>query len=126
MTYKRKEVKEEVNEAQGLTRSGRCFALEELRKARTLRDNPVLVKKPVTEEEADEFLRKIKVLDVAVSYNLLLCRPWIHVDKAVPSSLHQMVNFEWDRQEIIVYGDENLCAFNDTSVPFIEAEEDKG
>ncbi|XP_070026326.1 uncharacterized protein [Nicotiana sylvestris] len=285
VTYKGKEVKEEVNEAQGLTRSGRCFALEELRKAKTLRDNPVLVKKPVTEEEADEFLRKIKiqdysiieqlrktpaqisllsllihsdehrralmkilnkahlpnkiivnhlekitnkifesneitlsdddlpiegtehnralyltvkcedsmvtrllvgngssanicplstlnklkvddgrihknnicvrgfdgrgkdfvgdimleltigpveftmefqVLDVDISYNLLLGRPWIHVAKAVPSSLHQMVKFELDRKEIVVHGDVNLCAFNDTFVPFIEDEEDKG
>ncbi|XP_070029361.1 uncharacterized protein [Nicotiana sylvestris] len=194
--------------------SRRCFAPEELRKAKTLRDNPVLVKKSVTEEEAEEFLRKMKilneahvpdkitvnhlekmsnkifeangitfsanilplstlnklkvdderihknsicvrgfdrggkdsignimleltigpveftmefqVLDVVISYNLLLGGPWIHVGKAVLSSLHQMVKFEWDRQEIVVHGDKNLCAFNDTSVPFIEAEKDKG
>lgn len=61
LTYKGKEVKEEANEAQGLTRSGRYFAPEELRKAKTSRDNPVLVKKAVTEEEAEEFLRKMKV-----------------------------------------------------------------
>ncbi|XP_019228714.1 PREDICTED: uncharacterized protein LOC109209823 [Nicotiana attenuata] len=73
-----------------------------------------------------EFSMEFQVLDVAVSYNLLLGRPWIHVGKAVPSSLHHMVKFEWDRQEIIVHGDENLCAFNDTSIPFIEAEEDNG
>ncbi|XP_070017374.1 uncharacterized protein [Nicotiana sylvestris] len=284
MTYKGKEVKEEVNEAQELTPSGRCFAPEELRKAKTLRDNPVLVKKTVIKEEAEEFLRKMKVqyyfiveklrktpaqisllsllihsnehrwalmkilneayvsgkiivnhlekiankifefnritfsdddlplegtehnralyltvkcedsvvtrvlvdngsianichlstlnklkvdderihknnicvrgfdgrgkdsvgdimleltigpveftmefqvLDVAISYNLLLGRHWIHVAKAVLSSLHQMVKFECDRQEIVMHGDENLCAFNDTSVPFIEVEEDK-
>ncbi|XP_070025498.1 uncharacterized protein [Nicotiana sylvestris] len=58
VTYKGKEVKEEVNEAQGLTCSGRCFASEELRKAKTSRDNPVLVKKVVTEEEAEEFFEK--------------------------------------------------------------------
>ncbi|XP_070022664.1 uncharacterized protein [Nicotiana sylvestris] len=62
VTYKGKEVKEEVNEAQGLTRSGICFAPEELRKAKTSKDNPVLVKKVVTEEEAEEFLRKMKAL----------------------------------------------------------------
>ncbi|XP_075097065.1 uncharacterized protein LOC107826856 [Nicotiana tabacum] len=43
-----------------------------------------------------------------------------------PSSLHQKVKFKWDRQEIAVHGYENLCAFNDTSIPFIEAKEDKG
>ncbi|XP_070029513.1 uncharacterized protein [Nicotiana sylvestris] len=264
----------------GLTRSGRCFALEELRKAKTSRDNPVLVKKAVTKEEAEEFLRKMKeqdysiveqlrktpaqisllsllihsdehrralmkilneahvldkilvnhlekiankifevnrvtfsddelhvegiehnkalyltvkcedsvvtkvlvdngssanicplstlnklkvdderihknnicvrgfdgrgkdsvgdivleltigpveftmefqVLDVAVSYNLLLGQPWIHVS----STLHQMVKFKCDRQEIIVYGKDNLCAHSDVSVPFIEVEDDK-
>ncbi|XP_070002508.1 uncharacterized protein [Nicotiana sylvestris] len=50
VTYKGKEVKEEVNEAHGLTRSGRCFSPKELRKAKTSKDNPVLVKKVVTEE----------------------------------------------------------------------------
>ncbi|XP_070005827.1 uncharacterized protein [Nicotiana sylvestris] len=225
LTYKGKEVKEEVNETHGLTRLGRCFVSEELKKAKTSRDNPVLVKKAVTEEEVEEFLRKMKVqdysimeqlrkmpaqisllsllihsdehhrvtfsddefpmegtehnkalyhtvkyedsvvtrvlvdngssvnicplstlnklkvdderihkssiyvrgfdgggkdsigdivleliigpveftmefqlLDVDVSYNLLLGRPWIHAAKAILSTLHQMVKFEWDRQ----------------------------
>ena len=66
MTYKGKEVKEEVCETHGLTRSGRCFAPEELRKAKTSKDNPVLVKKAVTEEEAEEFLRKMKVQDYSI------------------------------------------------------------
>ncbi|XP_019242002.1 PREDICTED: uncharacterized protein LOC109222047, partial [Nicotiana attenuata] len=285
VTYKGKEIKEEVCEAQGLTRSGRCFALEELRKARVPKDNPVLVKKAVTEEEAEKFLKKMKVqdyciveqlrktpaqisllsllihsdehrralmkilneahvpdkisvnhlekiankifevnrvtfsddelpvegtkhnmalyltvkcedsvvtrvlvdngssanicpsstlnklkvdderihknnicvrgfddggkdsvgdiileltigpveftmefqvLDEAVSYNLLLGRPWIHAAKAVPSTLHQMVKFEWDRQEIVVHGEDNMCALSDAIVPFIEVDDDKG
>ncbi|XP_019229450.1 PREDICTED: uncharacterized protein LOC109210482 [Nicotiana attenuata] len=66
VTYKGKEVKEEVNEAQGLTRSGRCFAPEELRKAKVSKDNSILVKKAVTEEEAEEFLRKMKVQDYSI------------------------------------------------------------
>ncbi|XP_075105429.1 uncharacterized protein LOC107831209 [Nicotiana tabacum] len=53
--HKGKKVVEEVCEAQGLTRSGRCFAPVELR-----RDNPITIKKPVTEEEAEEFLKKMK------------------------------------------------------------------
>ncbi|XP_070040077.1 uncharacterized protein [Nicotiana tomentosiformis] len=285
VTYKGKKVEEEVNETGGLTRSGRCFTPEELRKAKPLKDGHIPVKKTVTEEEAEEFLKKMKmqdysiveqlrktpaqisllsllihsdehrkalmkilneayvpdkiavnhlekntnkifeankitfsddelpmegiehnralyitvkckdsavsrvlvdkgssanicplstlqklkigterihmnnvcvrrfdgggkdsvgdimlelsigpieftmefqVLDVAVSYNLLLGRPWIHAAKAIPSSLHQMVKFEWERQEIVVHGDENLSAYNDTTVPFIEVEDDKG
>ncbi|XP_070021027.1 uncharacterized protein [Nicotiana sylvestris] len=276
VTYKGKEIKEEVNETGGLTRSGRCFTPEELRKAKPLKDSPMPVKKSVTDEEAEEFLKKMKVqdysimeqlrktpaqisllsllihsdehrkalikilneahvpdkitvnhlekiagkifeanritfsddklpmegtehnralyltvkcedsvvsrvlvdngfsanicllstlqklkigterihlnsvcvrgfdgggkdsvgdimlelsigpveftmefqvLDVAVSYNLLLGRPWIHTAKAVPSSLHQMVKFEWDRHELVVHGDEDLSACNDTIVP---------
>jgi len=61
-----------------------------------------------------EFTMEFQVLDVAVSYNLLLGRPWIHAAKAIPSSLHQMVKFEWDRQEIVVHGDENFSAYNNT------------
>jgi len=61
--YKGKEIKEEVCEAQGLTRSGRCFTPEELRKAK---DNPALVKKAVTEEQEEEFLRKMKVQDYSI------------------------------------------------------------
>ncbi|XP_070014837.1 uncharacterized protein [Nicotiana sylvestris] len=61
-----KEVKEEVNEAQGLTRSSRSFTPEVLRKAKTSRDNPVLVNKAVTVEEAEEFLRKMKVQDYSI------------------------------------------------------------
>ncbi|XP_070029801.1 uncharacterized protein [Nicotiana sylvestris] len=34
-----------------------------------------------------EFTMEFQVLDVAVSYNLLLGRPWIHAAKAVPSTL---------------------------------------
>ncbi|XP_070010073.1 uncharacterized protein [Nicotiana sylvestris] len=73
-----------------------------------------------------EFTMEFQVLDMAVSYNLLLGRPWIHAAKVVPSSLHQMVKFEWDRWEIVVHGDEDLSACNDTIVSFIEAKNDKG
>ncbi|XP_070029113.1 uncharacterized protein [Nicotiana sylvestris] len=242
VTYKGKEVKEEVNEAHGLTHSRRCFASEELRNAKTSKDNPVLVNKAVTEEMSEEFLRKmkvqdysvveqlrkmsaqisllsllihsdenrralmkirneahvpdkisvnhlekiankifelkrvtfsddelpvegtehnralyltvkyedfvvtrvlvdngssanifplstlnnLKVLDVVVSYNLLLGRHWIHVAKAIPSTLHQMVKFKWDRQEIAMHCEDNLCAHSDVVVPFIRVEDDKG
>ncbi|XP_070019983.1 uncharacterized protein [Nicotiana sylvestris] len=66
VTYKGKEIEEESCEAQGLMQSGRCFAPEELRKARATKNNPVLVKKAVTEEEAEEFLKKMKVQDYSI------------------------------------------------------------
>ncbi|XP_070001989.1 uncharacterized protein [Nicotiana sylvestris] len=73
-----------------------------------------------------EFTMEFHVLSVAVLYNLLLGRPWIHAAKAVPSTLHQMVMFEWDRQEIIVRGEDSLCVPNDAIVPFIEVDNGKG
>ncbi|XP_070016953.1 uncharacterized protein [Nicotiana sylvestris] len=73
-----------------------------------------------------EFTMEFQVLDIAVSYNLLLGRPWIHAAKAVPSTLHQMVKFECDRHDIVVHGEENFYAHSDASILFIEAEDDKG
>jgi len=37
-----------------------------------------------------------------------------------------MVKFEWDRQEIVLHGEDPTCAMNDAIVPFIETEGDKG
>ncbi|XP_070029960.1 uncharacterized protein [Nicotiana sylvestris] len=78
-------------------------------------------------------LNKLKVDDERIHKNSTCIRgfdgggcPWIHAAKAVPSTLHQMVKFEWDRQEIVVHGEDNLCAHSDASLPFIEAEDDKG
>lgn len=53
-------------ETHGLTRSERCFAPKEFRKAKTSKDNLVLVKETVAEEEAEEFLRKMKVQDYSI------------------------------------------------------------
>jgi len=66
ITYKGKEVEEEINETRGLTRSGRCFAPEELRKSKPFKDGHIPVKKPVTEEEAEEFLKKMKMQDYSI------------------------------------------------------------
>ncbi|XP_070004166.1 uncharacterized protein [Nicotiana sylvestris] len=73
-----------------------------------------------------EFTMEFQVVDMAVSYNLLLGQPWIHAAKAVPSTLHQMVKFEWDRQEIVVHGDDGIGIVSDVVVPFIETDDDKG
>ncbi|KAH0688899.1 hypothetical protein KY289_016257 [Solanum tuberosum] len=60
------EIVEEVDEAGGLTRSGRCYSPEELRKWKMTQNIQVPLKKAVTEEEAEEFLKKIKVPDYSV------------------------------------------------------------
>ncbi|XP_019248614.1 PREDICTED: uncharacterized protein LOC109227879 [Nicotiana attenuata] len=282
MTYKGKEIVEETDEMGGLTRSGRCYSPEELRKAKQAKENHFPVKEPISEKEAEEFLKKMKmqdysiidqlrktpaqisllslllhskehcrvliqtlneayvsetttvnqlekmaerffevhkisfsdddlpeegaghnkalhlmvkceghyvkgvmidggssvdvcplsilqqlnidtnkirtssvsirafdgskrdttgeieltmtigpvdfnivfqVLDMKTSYNFLLGRPWIHMARAIPSTLHQMVKFEYDRQEIIVHGEDDSSVYNDPSIPCIEAKE---
>ncbi|XP_027768526.1 uncharacterized protein LOC114074739 [Solanum pennellii] len=238
VTHKGKEIIEETNETRGLTRSGRCYAPEELKRDKQIKENQLPMKKPVTEEDAEEFLKKMKaqyysvidqlrktpaqisllsllihskehreeltrilneahisenitmghlekmvnqifevnritftddelplegpghnralhltvkceencakrdtlgeiylivtigsaefgitfkVIDMDTSYNLLLGRPWIHMSRVVPSTLHQVVKFEHDKQEIIVHGEDDLPITRDLSIPCIEA-----
>ena len=64
--YKGKEVMEETNEIGGLTRSGRCYAPKELRRPKQFKDSQGPMKKPVTNEEAEEFLKKMKTQDYSI------------------------------------------------------------
>ncbi|XP_070041248.1 uncharacterized protein [Nicotiana tomentosiformis] len=48
----------------------------------------------------------VQVVDMESSYNIHLGRSWIHTARVVPSTLHQMLKFEHDRQEIIVHGED--------------------
>ncbi|XP_075098019.1 uncharacterized protein LOC142175335 [Nicotiana tabacum] len=66
MTYKGKEIVEETGEIGGLTRSGRCYSPEELRKAKQARESHLPVKEPVAEKEAEEFLKKMKLQDYSI------------------------------------------------------------
>ncbi|XP_015161559.1 uncharacterized protein [Solanum tuberosum] len=63
VTYKGKEVNEEVDEVGGMTRSGRCYSPTGLRKNK---NDQMQVQSPVTEEEAEEFLRKMKLSDYSI------------------------------------------------------------
>ncbi|XP_019248372.1 PREDICTED: uncharacterized protein LOC109227627 [Nicotiana attenuata] len=66
MTYKGKEIIEEVGETGGLTRLGRSYSPEELRKAKQIREGHLPIKKPVTKADAEEFLKKMKVQDYSI------------------------------------------------------------
>ncbi|XP_069147143.1 uncharacterized protein [Solanum lycopersicum] len=55
-----------------------------------------------------EFRITFQVIDMDTSYNLLFGRPWIHMARAVPYTLHQVIKFEHDKQEIFVHGDDDL------------------
>ncbi|XP_075076620.1 uncharacterized protein LOC142163251 [Nicotiana tabacum] len=57
------------------------------------------------------------------SYNFLLGRPWILAAWVVPSTLHQMVKFEHEDQEIVVHGEDEQSIYREPSVPCLEARE---
>ena len=46
----------------------------------------------------------------------------MHKAGAVPSTLHQMIKFEYNRQEVIVHGEGDLSICKDSSSPFIKAD----
>ncbi|XP_070039643.1 uncharacterized protein [Nicotiana tomentosiformis] len=64
-----------------------------------------------------------QVVDMETPYNFLLKSPWIHVARAVSSTLHHMLKFEHDRQEIIVHGEDESSIYKDPLIPCIEAKE---
>ncbi|XP_070056936.1 uncharacterized protein [Nicotiana tomentosiformis] len=70
-----------------------------------------------------ERIRPNNVLDMDTSYIFLLGRPWIHTAGAVPSTLHQMVKFEHENQEIVVHGEDEQSIYRDPSAPCLEARE---
>ena len=37
-----------------------------------------------------------------------------------------MVKFEWDRQEVVLHGEDTACTVGGAIVPFIETNDDKG
>ena len=46
-----------------------------------------------------------QVFNIALCFNMLLGRPWIHDTKAVPFSLYQKVQFPHERAIVTIYGD---------------------
>ena len=66
MTYHEKEVVEDVDEVGGLTRSGRCFVPKSLRKSKRIVSGPSSIKNPITEEEAKEYLKKMKLPEYSI------------------------------------------------------------
>ncbi|XP_069149121.1 uncharacterized protein [Solanum lycopersicum] len=63
VTYKEKEIDEEKDEVGGITHSGRCYVPMELMKTK---NDQIQIKSPVTEGEAEEFLRKMKLSNNSV------------------------------------------------------------
>ena len=65
---------------------------------------------------------KFHIMDIASAYNYLLRRPWIHLARAVPLSLHQKVKFIVDEKLISLSWEENIVAMTSTEALYIEAD----
>ncbi|XP_070004436.1 uncharacterized protein [Nicotiana sylvestris] len=68
-----------------------------------------------------EFEITFQVLDMDTSYKFLLGRLWIHAEGAVPSTLHQIVKFEYEDREIVVHGEDEQSIYQDPSIPYLES-----
>ncbi|XP_049382921.1 uncharacterized protein LOC125847297 [Solanum stenotomum] len=64
-----------------------------------------------------EFPILFQVMDVSSNYNLLLGRPWVHMEKAVSSTLHQCVKFEWGRTEVFIHRELSHPILSVNSIP---------
>ncbi|KAG5612351.1 hypothetical protein H5410_023632 [Solanum commersonii] len=93
VTDSKAEIIEEVDEAGGLIRSGRCYSPEELRKGKMTQNIQVPLKKAVTEEKAEDFLKKIKEIIVHVEDDLPIYRdpsiPYIVAKEGCDSIVYQ-------------------------------------
>ncbi|XP_052875918.1 uncharacterized protein LOC128281837 [Gossypium arboreum] len=60
------------------------------------------------------------VMDIRLSYNCLLGRPWIHSAGAVPSSLHQKLKMVTEGWLITINTEEDIIASVTSDAPYIE------
>ncbi|XP_017632067.1 uncharacterized protein LOC108474598 [Gossypium arboreum] len=60
------------------------------------------------------------VMDIKLSYNCLLGRPWIHLAGAVQSLLHQKLKLVTEGRLITINAEEDIIASATSSAPYIE------
>ena len=61
-----------------------------------------------------------QVLRINSPYNLLLGRPWLHIAKAVPFSLHQKMKLIIGNQLVTILVEEPISVYHDHAVPYID------
>ena len=66
---------------------------------------------------------EFQVMDISASYNYLLERPWIHINGAVPSTLHQKIKFVTERQLISIAAEEDMITATSSGAPYVEVDE---
>ena len=62
-------------------------------------------------------------MDISLSYNCLLGRPWIHVARVVPSTLHQKIMFVTERQLVRIAAEEDMITTTSLGAPYVKADE---
>ena len=62
-------------------------------------------------------------MDISLSYNCLLGRPWIHIAGAIPSTLHQKIKFVIEGQLVCVSVEKDMIAATSSGAPYVEINE---
>ena len=62
-------------------------------------------------------------MDISSSYNCLLERPWIHIARAVPSTLHQKIKFVTERQLVCISAKKDMIVVASSKAPYVKADE---
>ena len=62
-------------------------------------------------------------MDILPSYNCLLGRPWIHIARAVPSTLHQKIKLVTEGQLVCIIAEEDMITATSSGAPYVEADE---
>ena len=66
---------------------------------------------------------EFQVMDILPSYNCLLGRPWIHIARALPFTLHQKIKFVTEGQLVSIAAEEDMIAATSSRAPYVEADE---
>ena len=66
---------------------------------------------------------EFQVMDISPSYKFLLGRPWIHIARAVSSTLHQKIKFVIEEQLVCIAIEEDMIAATSSRAPYVEADE---
>ena len=62
-------------------------------------------------------------MDISPSYNCLLGRPWIHIARVVPSTLHQKIKFVAEGQLVCASVEEDMIVATSSRAPYMETNE---
>ena len=62
-------------------------------------------------------------MDITPSYNYLLGRSWVHIARAVPSTLYQKIKFVIEGQLVRVFVEKDMIVATLSGAPYVETDE---